>query len=376
MTVTPFRVAIPDPVLDDLRARLRATRWPDQIPGTGWDYGTDTATLRDLCAHWADGFDWRAQEARINAHPQVRVSLDGFGLHLLRRPAPGPGAIPLLVLHGWPSSVVQMLPLLAALPEAEARHGVTFDVVVASLPGYGFSDIPAAPGMNMARAGQVLTGAMRALGFPRFAIRASDVGAGIARQIALSAPDTVLGLHITGTNPFLPPVLPPDLDADEQAFVAATRAWGLAEGGYAQLHTTRPQTLAHALSDSPAGLAAWIIEKFRAWGDTGGDLYSRFHRDDLLANLTIYWATGTINSSMRLYLESVRDPGLPGRVPVPTAVHMGPRDMVPTPRQWAARAYALDRWTEAEAGGHFMEWEEPDAVAQDLCATFAARARD
>lgn len=371
MTTTPFRIAIPQPVLDDLAARLRATRWPDQIPGSGWDYGTDTDSLRALCAHWADGFDWRAQEARLNAHPQARVTVDGFGLHVLRRPAPGPGAIPLLVLHGWPSSFVQMLPLLDALPAAEARHGIGFDVVVASLPGYGFSDIPAAPGMNMARAGALLAGMMDALGFPRFAIRASDVGGGIARQIALARPEAVIGLHISGTNPFLPPVLPPNLTPEEEDFVATARAWVQAEGGYAHMHTTRPQTLAAALNDSPAGLAAWIIEKFRAWGDTGGDLFSRFDRDELLTNLTIYWVTGTINSSMRLYLENVRDPGRPGQVPVPTGMLMGPRDMFPTPRSWAARAYRLEHWVEAEAGGHFMEWEEPAAVAADLCAFFA-----
>jgi pimeloyl-ACP methyl ester carboxylesterase len=375
MTVEPFRIAVPESVLDDLRDRLRRTRWPDQITGSGWDYGTDTAALRDLCGYWADGFDWRAAEARLNAHPQARVATPAGHLHLLRRPSAQAGAVPVLAMHGWPSSFVQMLPLLDALPQAEVRHGVALDVVAASLPGYGFSDIPDARGMNMARAAEGMVAMMQALGFDRFAVRASDVGGAIARQIALAHPGRVIALHISGTNPFLPPRLPDDLDADEAAFVEAARAWGQAEGGYAHMHTTKPQTLAAALTDSPAGLAAWIVEKFRAWGDTGGDVHSRFSRDDLLTNLTIYWATGTINASMRLYYENVRDPGRPGRVTVPTAMLMGPRDMFPTPRRWAERAYAFTDWDVAKAGGHFLEWEEPGAVADHLCGFIGALTR-
>lgn len=368
MQVEPFRIDIPGPLLDDLRARLHATRWPSQPDGIGWDHGADTDALRQIAAYWADSYDWRAEEARMNRWQHVRVKVEGFGVHAVHRPPPGGGpAIPLLVMHGWPSSFLQMLPLLQALPEAEARHGVAFDVVAASLPGYGLSDIPSAPGMNMKRSGELMVSLMTALGHDRFAIRASDVGAGIARQICLNAPARVLGLHLSGTNPFLPPQLPADLDAEEQAFVATARAWVQSDGGYAHIHTTRPQTLAHALTDSPAGLAAWILEKFRDWGDTRGDLVGRFGMDALLTNLTLYWATGTIGSSMRLYLESVRDPGAIGRVGVPTGVLMGPADMFPTPRRWLDRVYDITSWTDADAGGHFMEWEEPAAVAEDLC---------
>lgn len=371
MSVEPFKISVPDAVLNDLRARLNRTRWPDQPEGAEWDYGTDTNFLQKICAYWADGFDWRAEEARLNASDHVRVTVDGFGLHALRRPSGDPKAIPLLVMHGWPSSFIQMMPFLAALPMAEDAHGVSFDVVVASLPGYGFSDVPATRGMNMARAGELMAGLMTALGHERFAIRASDVGAGIARQICLSAPDRVTRLHISGTNPFVPPKLPPDLSPEEEAFVEAARAWNLAEGGYAHMHVTKPQTVAHALLDTPVGLASWILEKFRAWGDIDGDPVARFGRDALLTNLTIYWATGTIGSSMRLYFENVRDPGKMGRVEVRTGALMGPADMFPTPRAWAERAYNIISWNEAEAGGHFLEWEEPDAVAHDLCEFLA-----
>lgn len=374
MSVEPFRIAVPAEVIADLCDRLRRTRWPDQIAGSGWSYGADTAELRALCDYWANGFDWREREALLNAHRHAMVDVDGFRLHVLRRPAGEGPAVPLLILHGWPSSFVQMLPLLDELPAAEARHGVRFEVVVASLPGYGFSQIPGEAGMNMARAGRLMVALMKALGHDRFALRASDVGAAIARQIALASPQALIGLHLSGTNPFLPPRLPDDLDEDEKAFVEAARSWAVSEGGYAHMHTTRPQTLAHALNDSPAGLAAWIVEKFRAWGDTGGDVHSRFSRDDLLTNLTIYWATGTINSSMRLYFENVRDPGAIGRVEVPTAYLMGPRDMIPTPRNWVNRAYALASWKLADAGGHFMEWEEPALVADDLASFFAGPA--
>lgn len=366
-----FHVRIEDSLLDDLRQRLRRTRWPDQIADSCWDYGADTQFMRELCEYWAESFDWRAQEARLNAHAQARVDLGGYRLHVLHRPSPRNGAIPLLVLHGWPSSFIQMIPLLDALPAAEAHHDVAFDVVVASLPGFGFSDIPDARGMNMQQAGELMIKLMQIMGYDRFAIRASDVGAAIARQIALSRPQALMGLHISGTNPFLPPVLPEDLDAQEQAFVAAARDWQISEAGYAHMHSTRPQTLAHALNDSPAGLAAWIVEKFRAWGDTGDDIHSRFSRDDLLTNITIYWATGTVNSSMRIYLENERNPGRAGRVEVPTSVLMGPRDMLETPRQWVNRAYNVKAWKIADAGGHFMEWEEPQAVANHLCEFFA-----
>lgn len=372
MHIEPFRISVSEDVIADLRDRLRRTRWPDQISETHWTYGADTSTIRELCEYWADGFDWRRQEERLNAYVHERVDIDGFKLHVLRRPRDGTDVIPLLILHGWPSSFVQMLPLLEKLEAAEERHGVAFDVVVASLPGYGFSDRPSGPGMNMARSATKMVGLMRALGHERFALRASDVGAAISRQIALSFPERLIGLHLSGTNPFLPPRLPPDLDDEEQAFVEAARAWAIAEGGYAHMHTTKPQTVAHGLNDSPAGLAAWVIEKFHAWGDTGGDLYSRFSRDDLLTNLTIYWTTGTINSSMRLYWENVRDPGKAGRVEVPTGYLMGPRDMIPTPRRWVDRAYTLTSWTLAESGGHFMEWEEPEMVADHMCGFFAA----
>lgn len=368
MTVTPFKVNIPDGVLQDLRQRLRNARWPDQVADSGWDYGFDTAHLREIADYWADGFDWRAAEERLNAWDHAMVDVEGFGIHVLHRPADRSGrVIPLLVMHGWPSSFVQMLPLLEALPTAEKAHGIAFDIVVASLPGYGFSDIPMEPGMNMKRAAEIMTGAMAALGHDRFAIRASDVGGAIARQISLNYRERVIALHISGTNPFLPPVLPTDMTEEEQTFVDAARSWVASDGGYAHMHMTRPQTLAHALTDSPVGLAAWILEKFRDWGDTDGDLPGRFGRDALLTNLTIYWATRTINSSMRLYFENMRNPGTPGQVEVPTGVLMGPNDMIPTPRKWMNRAYDLVSWTDATAGGHFMEWEEPEAVADDLC---------
>jgi pimeloyl-ACP methyl ester carboxylesterase len=372
MAVTAFKPDISDATLADLRQRLRSTRWPDKVADSGWAYGFDTDVLRDIASYWADGFDWNAARERIHASDHAMVDVDGFALHIIRRGPVGPGpVIPLLVMHGLPSSFVQMLPLLDALPVAETAHGITFDVVVVSLPGYGFSDIPCAPGMNMQRAGALMTRVMAALGHERFAIRASDVGGAIARQICLNDRDRVLGLHISGTNPFLPPKLPADLTAEEQTFVEAARAWGASDGGYAHMHTTRPQTLAHALNDSPVGLAAWILEKFRDWGDTDGDLLGRFDRDALLANLTIYWATGTINSSMRLNIENIRDPGSLGRVQVPTGVLMGPKDMIPTPKSWVNRSYNVVSWKDADAGGHFMEWEEPVAVADNLCLFFA-----
>lgn len=210
-----FSISVSDEVIADMRDRLKRTRWPDQIVGSGWTYGADTSALRELCEYWADGYDWRKQEDRINAYDQEMVEVDGFNLHVLRRRRHGENVVPILMLHGWPSSFVQMLPLIEELGAAEERHGLTFDVVVASLPGYGFSDVPSESDMNMARAASLMVGLMSNLGHDRFALRASDVGAAIARQIALSYPETLIGLHLSGTNPFLPPRLPGDLDEEE-----------------------------------------------------------------------------------------------------------------------------------------------------------------
>lgn len=363
MTAQPFTIAVPDAVLEDLETRLRLTRWPDRVAGAGWDYGIDTDVLRPLVEHWAEGLDWRAVERELNTLPQFTAEIEGETIHFVHARGTGPRRIPLLVLHGWPSSFLQMTDLIPLL--TAERDGVSFDVIVPSLPGFGFSSEPEARGMSAARIAGLMTRLMtEVLGYDRFAGRGSDLGAGVLQQIALQAPDRLIGLHLSGTNPYIGQV-PENLTPEEAAFVERAQAWMQSEMAYAMLHSSKPDTVAVALNDSPAGLAAWVLEKFHAWTDAD-DFVARYGRDRLLANLSLYWTTGTIGSSMRLYYETVRDPGQWGRVEVPTAMLMTPHDMFPTPRAWAERSYNVRRWTEIDLGGHFLEWEEPAIVADDI----------
>lgn len=286
----------------------------------------------------------------------------------------GREAIPLLLLHGWPGSFVQMLSLLPLLTDLDGSDAPAFDVVVPSLPGYGFSAIPDTRGMSAPRMAPLMHALMtEVLGYERYGLRSSDLGAGVASRIAADHGPSIIGTHTGGTNPYLGPV-PDDLGPQEKAFVKAAQAWSQSEMAYAQEHSSKPQTLAYALNDSPAGLAAWIVEKVWRWGDTSMPLGQRIDQDALLDNLTIYWMTGTIGSSMRLYYETARDPDAWARPDVPTAYLMSPHDMFPTPRAWIERSARVDRWTEIDRGGHFLEWEVPHLVAKDLRAFFGSLA--
>jgi pimeloyl-ACP methyl ester carboxylesterase len=373
MSVTPFTINIEQETLTDLQERLARTRWTDEVAGAEWEYGTNLAYLKNLIDYWQQHFDWRIQERALNAFSHFHAQVDGFGLHFIHERGKGDHPLPLVLLHGWPSSFWQMLPIIPLLTDPERYGGDTadsFDVIVPSLPGYGFSDRPGAKGMGMGRIADLLTQLLtEELGYERFAIRASDLGAGVAQQLALTQTQQVIGLHQSGANTFIGHI-PDDLTRAEQEFVANAQRWNQQEMAYAMQQTTKPQTLAYGLNDSPAGLAAWIVEKFRAWSDCDGDIEKRFSKDDLLTNLTIYWATQTINSSMRLYYEIVRNPGSWGRVEVPTAMLMTPKDKFPTPREWMERSYNVQRWTEISVGSHFLEIEEPERVAEDLRAFF------
>ena len=374
MALEPFTVNVRQDILDDLRDRLAHTRWPDEVRGAGWDYGTNLVYMEELIGYWKDQFDWRSQERAMNRFHHYRAGISGFGIHLIREPGKGKDPLPLLLLHGWPACFLQMLPVIPLLADPAGHGGDapdSFEVIVPDLPGFGFSDRPAETGMSIARIADLLFHLMRdELGYRRFAVRGSDIGAGVAVQLALVHPDSVIGIHLSGTNPFIP-FVPPDLSPAEEQFVRDAENWRNTEFGYALEQSTKPQTLAFGLTDSPAGLAAWIIEKFRAWSDCGGDLESRFSKDELLANLTVYWATGTIASSVRLYYESAHDREAAwGRVSVPTAMAMLPKDMFPTPREWATRWSNVQRWTELPRGGHFGEMEEPDLLATDIRAFF------
>lgn len=362
-TIEPFRIAIPDADIDDLRARLRQTRWPDAVEGGGWDYGTDPDYLRDLCGYWADGFDWRRQEAVLNALPQYRAEIEGYGIHFVRL-GEGEGKPPLMLLHGWPGSFWQMTRIIPLLED-------DFELIVPSLIGYGFSDRATAPGHSIGETAKLYLKLLDALGIERVSIRAGDMGAGVARNMAVLAPERVAGLHLTGLFPDSFEA-PGDATDAEKDYFARVGQWAQAEGAYAMLQATKPQTVSYALNDSPAGLAAWIVEKFRGWSDSDGEVERRFPRDELLTNIAIYWFTRTAGSAARLYKESMGrpTPASGKRVAAPTAFAQTPRDIVPGPRSIGERDYNVVRWTELPSGGHFAEWEEPGLIADDLRAFF------
>ncbi len=369
----PFRIAVAEEILDDLRDRIGRTRWPDEVPGAGWDYGTNLEFLRELLDYWSDGFDWRARQEELNRLPHYRTRLDGLGIHFVHARSKEPRALPILLTHGWPSTFHEMSRLVPLLTDPQA-HGAgprdAFHVVVPSLPGCGFSEVPARAGLTKTRIATIWAKLMTdVLGYERFAARGGDIGAGVTSWLAFDYPERVVGIHVSDVlRPGIGPGSPPLTDA-ERRFLAEEEAWMRAEGAYDHIQATKPQTLAYGLHDSPAGLASWIVEKLRGWSDCGGDVLARFSKDDLLTILTIYWATGTIHSANRLYFDRDRAPRelAPGqRVEVPCAVALFPGDIDHPPREWAERALNVERWTEMPRGGHFAAWEEPELLAEDL----------
>jgi pimeloyl-ACP methyl ester carboxylesterase len=379
LRVEPFPIQVEEDVLLDLRARIRRTRWPDQIPDVGWEQGTELGYLRDLLAYWANEFDWRARERELNAFAHYRTELDGNRIHFVQERARRGRGIPLLLTHGWPSTFVEPLRLVEYLtdPPAHGIDGPAFDVIIPSLPGYGFSERPARTGVNIRYTAGLWHSLMRGLGYERYGAGGGDFGAGVATIMALDDPTPMIGLHLTNldNSPYIGLGSRAPTEA-ERAYAAQTRAWDEVERGYSAIQSTKPQTVGYGLNDSPAGLAAWILEKWRSWTDSGGDADGRIARDFLLTIVTIYWATETITSSMRDYFDNRWSPVAIGRedfVDVPTAIAVFANEFVPEgapPREWAERLYDVRRWTVMPTGGHFAPAEEPELVARDIVAFF------
>jgi pimeloyl-ACP methyl ester carboxylesterase len=376
MLTHPFVVDVAPPVLDDLRDRLARTRWPDEVEGAGWEYGASLAYVRELAAYWRTAFDWRAQERAMNTLPHLRAVVDGIGIHLIHARGTGPAPMPLLITHGWPSSFVEMLPLIPMLADPGA-HGAdpadAFHVVVPSIPGFGFSDLPGR-GMTRSRVAGIWARLMEGLGYPRYAAHGNDIGAVISGWLAADVPERLIALH-TLMPTFPSPVLGPDvrpLTAAEQAFAELQARWQRDEGGYNLIQETRPQTLAYGLHDSPVGLLAWIVEKWRAWTDPNGDLDRSISRDLVLANVTVYWVTGTANAANRSYFERAREPRrITTRITVPTGVALTTEPIQRPPRERAERSYAdIRRWVDLPRGGHFVAAEAPEVLAEELRAFF------
>jgi pimeloyl-ACP methyl ester carboxylesterase len=370
MSDPSFRVALPPALGDDLQQRLARTRWSDAVT-VDWRYGMDKAFLQALVLYWRDHYELGAAERRLNALPQFRAEIGGFGVHYTVLKGQGPRPTPLLLMNGWPSSFVEYRKLAPMLADPAAFGGSAdeaFDVVIPTLPGFGFSDRPTRP--HQVWPEDLFHPLMtQHLGYQRYVVSGTDIGAGVARHLALKHPDAVRGIHVSAVaDPPLTSTSPP-LTADEIAYKARAARWEADEGAYEHVHYTKPQTLAFALADSPVGLASWIVEKFHSWSDHGPDLLQTFPADMLLDTVMIYWATGTIASSMRAYYDDAhfRPPvRAEDRVEVPTAICMWPKDLMNAPRSWAERFYNVSQYTMQEHGGHFPAWEAPEAYAQDL----------
>jgi pimeloyl-ACP methyl ester carboxylesterase len=382
VAVEPFTIHVDQAVLDDLLTRIRQTRWPDAAPGEPWGQGTDLEYMKKLLAYWAKGFDWRAQERALNSFDQFRAELDGIRIHFVHQRAPGGNGIPLVLTNGWPGTFVELLPLVPLLtdPAAHDIDGPAFDVVIPSLPGYGFSDRPARTGVTTRYTAGLWHLLMRGLGYERYGAHGSDFGAAVATFMALDDPAAMLGVHLSNMElePYTGPGSRP-LSEAETEYVAAMRRWDDVERGYSAIQSTKPQTAGYGLNDSPAGLAAWVLEKWRSWSDSAGDLDAHFSRDLLLTVVTVFWVTETITSSMRDYFDNRWFGAAIGPrdlVDVPTAVAVFANHFVHegTPlREWAERLYNIRRWTPMPRGGHFAAVEEPVLLAQDIAAFFAGR---
>jgi pimeloyl-ACP methyl ester carboxylesterase len=373
-TFEPFRIDIPQAQLDDLQLRLTRTRWPDRQPVPDWSQGIPLDVVTELCRCWREEYDWRATEQRLNQIPQFRVTVDDLPIHFLHVRSRHSDAIPLVLTHGWPGSFLefeQVLPLLANPPD----DSPAFHVVAPSLPGYGFSGRPTTTGWNIHRIAQAWCELTTRLGYPRFLAAGSDWGTSISTSIALQHPDRLLGLHL------VPPLVPPDRDAPDLTAAESTALADLDErtrtgSGYSAMQATRPQTVGYGLSDSPAGLAAWVGEKLWSWTDQAAGGLSR---NQMLDNLSLYWLTGTAASSARLYWESIAEvstwftTATGDTVTVPTGCSVFPKEVPRPSRRWAACRFTnIVHWSEPDRGGHFAAWEQPELFVQDLRATTRA----
>jgi pimeloyl-ACP methyl ester carboxylesterase len=376
----PFALQTTAAALEDLRTRLRATRWPDAPEDAGWALGTDLDYLRELVEYWADGFDWPAQEAALARLPHFRILLGGLGIHFVQARAAAPAVdglpvLPLVLSHGWPDSFWRYSKVIPLLTDPGAHGGDpadAFDVVVPDLPGYGYSDRPTGAAPDAIAVADLWAELMAALGYPRFGAAGGDLGSHVSRYLGLNHPDRVAAVHRTDAGLPLFTGDPAELATEERAWLREATAWGGTEGAYAAMHRTKPQTAAFGLTDSPAGLAAWIVEKLRAWSDCGGDIERRFTKDEILTNVTIYWLTGTIGSSMRMYRANAGIPPaqLARRVEVPSGFSIFAGDVVRPPRAWLERTANTVRATEPASGGHFAPFEEPELYAEELRAFF------
>ena len=367
--ITPFKIAISDAQLDDLKRRLRATRWPDKETPDDWSQGIPLKYMQEIVAYWAEIYDWRARERNLNRFEQFRTTLDGLGIHFVHQRSPHPEALPLLMTHGWPGSIVEFQKVIEALTDP-TKHGGSasdaFHVVCPSLPGFGFSDKPVTPGWNVERIGRAWGALMQRLGYAKYVAQGGDWGAMVTTAIGLNDTANCLGIHLNMPIVMPDPETMGDLTDREKSALSGLKNYADWESGYSKQQATRPQTLGFGLADSPSGQAAWILEKFRAWTDCNGHSENVLSRDEMLDNVMLYWLTNSAASSARIYWESFnainRDP-----VTIPTGISMFPKEIFRCSRRWAEKRFQnLVYWNELDRGGHFAAFEQPALFVNEV----------
>jgi len=368
----PYKIDVPKQVIEDLNLRLRSTRWPDSLHLSGWHLGTDINYLKEITDYWQNGFDWFDRQQELNKLNHFTTQIDGFNLHFIWQKGKGTRCMPLLLCHGWPDSFLRFQKLIPLLTDPVAYGGSpedAFDVIIPSLPGFGFSDRPTEKISFIDRTSRLLHKLMtETLGYSRYAAHGGDVGSGLVERLGMTVPGSLIGIHLLDIPYWhLFAVQPEDLSSDEKQYLQDGQNWQFTEGGYAIEQSTKPQSLAYGLNDSPVGLAGWILEKFYQWSDCDGNLENSFTKDELLTNLTLYWVTQTIRSSFTPYFdEDQSPPQMTGKIDVPTGVAIFPKDILPAPKSFAYRFYNIVRWSYMARGGHFSALEEPELLAADI----------
>ncbi|TYP90318.1 epoxide hydrolase family protein [Blastococcus xanthinilyticus] len=372
--VTPFAISVPDEDVEDLRRRLRATRWPDPATVGDWSQGVPLEYLRELCRYWAEDYDWQGRQARLNAVEQYTTDVQGLSVHFLHAPSAHPGALPLVLTHGWPGSVAEFLAVLGPLTDPAAHGGDprdAFTVVAPSLPGFGWSGKPTGPGWGIPRVADAWAELMSRLGHERFGAQGGDLGSFVSANLAARHPDRVVGIHLNMAIG-APPAGRTEFSEREQRANRAAERFRTVDSAYHMQQRTRPQTLAYGLADSPAAQCAWILEKFWSWSDCGGDPVAVLGADRILDHVATYWFTGSAGSSARMYWEMAQDPA--SRAPtvdVPTGVSLFPHEILQPTEEWARAHYRdLRMWHEHDRGGHFAAMEEPDVLVRDIRGFF------
>jgi pimeloyl-ACP methyl ester carboxylesterase len=381
MKIAPFTIDVSSAAVADLARRLEMTRWPDEVGEGGWEYGMPCRVLRDVVDHWRDRFDWRAAERRLNGLPQFQIEIDGRVVHYVHVRGVDQESAALVLTHGWPGSFVEMYKIIPMLTDP-ASNGLpgyrSFDVIVPSLPGFGFSQAPTSPGTNSRAVASLWHRLLAELGYSSYFAQGGDIGSGVSTWLARLHPEAVRALHLNFiSGSYQPPLTEADrpLSAAESLWLAARTQWVEREGGYSHIQTTKPQTLAYSLTDSPVGLAGWLLEKFFAWSDGSDDLTQRFDVDELLTNVSVYWFSGNVAATLRMYQENALEPlrFRTGERIIPTLSYARfPKEIINPPREWVERVFDIARWIEMPVGGHFAALEQPRALALDIHEAFAA----